>query len=188
MVVFLALRGVSANFTAGIILQTRHPINVGDDIEFDEFHGVVQELNGRSVVLTVEGVEAVVLDAVDSIDAVLSEPPARMICITVEPGRVTPMSPSLPRHHSDRDGCLRGSEIDHVRRDQLDLQVGQIDSLRRELLLQRRGLGNGKRSGDSDDHTSDVSVVHVDEVPTHLIRPALRHGVDRAVAEGGRGR
>lgn len=51
VVVFLALRGVSANFAAGVILQTRHPVNVGDDIQFDQFHGIVQELNGRSVVI-----------------------------------------------------------------------------------------------------------------------------------------
>ena len=56
VVLFLALRGVSANFAAGVILQTRHPLNVGDDIIHNEFHGTVQELNGRSVViLTTDG-------------------------------------------------------------------------------------------------------------------------------------
>src|SRR6185312_3350029 len=51
-VVFLALRGISANFAAGVVLQTRHPIKVGDEIEVDGYVGVVQELNGRSVVIT----------------------------------------------------------------------------------------------------------------------------------------
>ncbi len=50
-VIFLALRGVSANFAAGVILQTRNPIKVGDDIEFDDHRGIVRELNGRSVIL-----------------------------------------------------------------------------------------------------------------------------------------
>lgn len=50
-VVFLALRGVSANFAAGVILQTRNPIRVGDDIEYEGYRGTVRELNGRSVIL-----------------------------------------------------------------------------------------------------------------------------------------
>lgn len=51
-VVVLALRGVSNNFAAGLVLQTRHPIKVGDEIEVDDFIGTVRELNGRSVVIT----------------------------------------------------------------------------------------------------------------------------------------
>ena len=51
-VVFLALRGISANFAAGVVLQTRHPVNVGDEIEVDPYVGTVKELNGRSVVIT----------------------------------------------------------------------------------------------------------------------------------------
>lgn len=50
-VVFLALRGVSNNFAAGIILQTRHPLKVGDEIQSGDYVGTVKELNGRSVVL-----------------------------------------------------------------------------------------------------------------------------------------
>lgn len=51
-VIFLALRGISANFAAGVVLQTRHPIKVGDEIEAGEYVGTVRELNGRSVVIT----------------------------------------------------------------------------------------------------------------------------------------
>lgn len=50
-VVFLALRGISANFAAGVVLQTRHPLKVGDEIEADDLVGRVRELNGRSVVI-----------------------------------------------------------------------------------------------------------------------------------------
>lgn len=51
-VIFLALRGISANFAAGIVLQTRHPLKVGDEIEAGDYIGRVRELNGRSVVIT----------------------------------------------------------------------------------------------------------------------------------------
>ena len=51
-VVLLALRGISANFAAGVVLQTRHPVNVGDEIEVDPYIGTIKELNGRSVVIT----------------------------------------------------------------------------------------------------------------------------------------
>lgn len=51
-VIVLALRGVSNNFAAGVILQTRHPIKIGDEIEVDDYVGTVRELNGRSVVIT----------------------------------------------------------------------------------------------------------------------------------------
>ena len=50
-VMALSLRGVADNFGAGIILQTRHTIALGDDIESQGFRGVVTELNGRSVVI-----------------------------------------------------------------------------------------------------------------------------------------
>lgn len=51
-VVVLALRGISNNFAAGLVLQTRRPIKVGDEIEVAEYVGTVRELNGRSVVIT----------------------------------------------------------------------------------------------------------------------------------------
>jgi len=56
VVVALALRGIADNFAAGVVLQTRRPIKVGDEIEVDGYVGAVRELNGRSVViLTTDG-------------------------------------------------------------------------------------------------------------------------------------
>jgi small-conductance mechanosensitive channel len=51
VVLVLALRGISDNFAAGIVLQTRRPIEAGDLICVEDFLGVVQDINGRSVVL-----------------------------------------------------------------------------------------------------------------------------------------
>jgi small-conductance mechanosensitive channel len=47
----LALRGVAENFAAGVIIQTRRPIQIGDRIEALGHQGVVREMNGRSVVI-----------------------------------------------------------------------------------------------------------------------------------------
>lgn len=52
VVAVLALRGVADNFGAGVVLQTRKPVAVGDEIESQGFTGTVTELNGRSVVIT----------------------------------------------------------------------------------------------------------------------------------------
>lgn len=52
----LALRGIAANFGAGLVIQTRHTVRVGDEIEVLGLRGVVHELNGRAVVIhTAEG-------------------------------------------------------------------------------------------------------------------------------------
>ena len=51
VVVALALRGIADNFAAGVVLQTRRPIKVGDEIEVDAYVGTVRDLNGRSVVI-----------------------------------------------------------------------------------------------------------------------------------------
>ena len=51
VVAVLALRGVAENFAAGIILQTRRPIQLGDDIDVLEHSGIVREINSRAVVL-----------------------------------------------------------------------------------------------------------------------------------------
>jgi small conductance mechanosensitive channel len=51
VVLGLALRGIADNFAAGIILQTRHPMNIGDEIESQDYTGTVIELNGRAVVI-----------------------------------------------------------------------------------------------------------------------------------------
>jgi small-conductance mechanosensitive channel len=51
VVAALALRGVAENFAAGVVIQTRRPIQLGDDIRAIGHGGVVRELNGRSVVI-----------------------------------------------------------------------------------------------------------------------------------------
>jgi small conductance mechanosensitive channel len=51
VVAALALRGVADNFAAGVIIQTRRPMQLGDRIEALGHQGVVQEMNGRSVVI-----------------------------------------------------------------------------------------------------------------------------------------
>lgn len=65
----LALRGIADNFAAGIIIQTRQPVRLGDLIETSGHQGYVTELNGRSVILratdgrTIHVPNAVVLEA-----------------------------------------------------------------------------------------------------------------------------
>ncbi|MGH1564754.1 mechanosensitive ion channel family protein [Mumia sp. DW29H23] len=59
VVAALALRGVADNFGASIILQTRRPVVVGEELESQDWHGVVTAMNGRSVVIrTFDGREA----------------------------------------------------------------------------------------------------------------------------------
>ena len=56
VVLVLALRGIANNFAAGVVIQTRHPIKVGDEVEFGDYVGAVHDLNGRSVVIrTLDG-------------------------------------------------------------------------------------------------------------------------------------
>ena len=53
---FLALRGIAENFGAGLVIQARRSVKVGDEISVLGYTGVVKELNGRAVVLhTVDG-------------------------------------------------------------------------------------------------------------------------------------
>lgn len=47
----LALRGVADNFSAGIVLQARQPIHLGDIVEILGHEGVVRDINSRAVVL-----------------------------------------------------------------------------------------------------------------------------------------
>lgn len=51
IVLVLALRGIANNFAAGIVIQTRRPIKIGDEIEIDDYTGTVKDLNSRSVYL-----------------------------------------------------------------------------------------------------------------------------------------
>jgi small-conductance mechanosensitive channel len=51
VVIGLALRGVSDNVAAGVVIQTQHPIRLGDEIQASGYVGVVQQLNSRAVVV-----------------------------------------------------------------------------------------------------------------------------------------
>ena len=51
VVAFLALRGLAENLGAGLVIQARHVVRVGDEIEILGYQGIVTELNGRSVVI-----------------------------------------------------------------------------------------------------------------------------------------
>jgi small conductance mechanosensitive channel len=51
VVAALAVRGVADNFAAGVVIQTRQPFHLCDEIDALGFVGVVRELNGRSVVI-----------------------------------------------------------------------------------------------------------------------------------------
>lgn len=51
VVLVLVLRGIADNFAAGVVLQARRPIEVGDEIESEGAVGRVVELNGRAVVV-----------------------------------------------------------------------------------------------------------------------------------------
>jgi len=51
VVMALALRGVAENFAAGIVLQTRHPVGIQDEIDALGYVGTILEMNGRAVVI-----------------------------------------------------------------------------------------------------------------------------------------
>lgn len=51
VVLVFVLRGIADNFAASVVLQTRHPVAVGDELEVGDLVGVVTELNGRSVIV-----------------------------------------------------------------------------------------------------------------------------------------
>lgn len=51
VVAVFVLRGIADNFAASVVLQTRHPVAVGDELEVGDLVGVVTELNGRSVIV-----------------------------------------------------------------------------------------------------------------------------------------
>jgi len=56
VVLILVLRGVADNFAAGVLIQSRQSVKIGEEVGIDGpdgvIHGVVQELNGPSVILT----------------------------------------------------------------------------------------------------------------------------------------
>lgn len=51
VVMALAMRGIAENFAAGILLQTRRPIAIGDEVAAKGYEGIVKEMNGRSVIV-----------------------------------------------------------------------------------------------------------------------------------------
>jgi small-conductance mechanosensitive channel len=51
VVLALAMKGIAENFAAGILLQTRRPIHVGDEVESVGYQGNVTEMNSRAVVV-----------------------------------------------------------------------------------------------------------------------------------------
>ncbi|MHA7986412.1 mechanosensitive ion channel family protein [Rathayibacter sp. CAU 1779] len=51
VIAVLALRGVSENYAAGLVIQTRRPFVRGDVVQIGDYEGVVTEINGRSVTL-----------------------------------------------------------------------------------------------------------------------------------------
>ena len=51
VILALALRGIADNFAAGIVLQTRRPIHIGDEVESLGYVGNVLEMDGRAVVI-----------------------------------------------------------------------------------------------------------------------------------------
>lgn len=56
VIALLALRGLASNFGASIIIQSRRPVQLGDEIEVGGTVGIVHELNARAVVvLTYDG-------------------------------------------------------------------------------------------------------------------------------------
>lgn len=52
VVLFLALRGIADNVAAGVLLQTRRPVAIGDEIEVSGDVGEIIEMNSRTVVIS----------------------------------------------------------------------------------------------------------------------------------------
>lgn len=51
LVAALSLRGIAENFSAGLVIQGRQPMRVGDQAEILGHQGIVTDVNSRSVVL-----------------------------------------------------------------------------------------------------------------------------------------
>ncbi|GAA2033311.1 hypothetical protein GCM10009819_16740 [Agromyces tropicus] len=50
-IVVLVLRGIADNFSAGIVLQTRHPVQPGDHVTSSGYEGTIEALTSRAVVV-----------------------------------------------------------------------------------------------------------------------------------------
>ena len=51
VILALALRGIADNFASGIVLQTRRPIHIGDEVESLGYVGNVLDMDSRAVVI-----------------------------------------------------------------------------------------------------------------------------------------
>ena len=51
VVAILAIRGVTDNFAAGVVIQSRRPVHIGDEMEVLDQTGIVREMNSRAVVI-----------------------------------------------------------------------------------------------------------------------------------------
>lgn len=51
VVVVLAGRGIAENFAAGVVIQTRRPISIGDEVDSLGYNGFVKDMDGRAVVV-----------------------------------------------------------------------------------------------------------------------------------------
>lgn len=51
VIMALALRGIADNFASGIVLQTRRPIHIGDEVESLGYVGNVLDMDSRAVVI-----------------------------------------------------------------------------------------------------------------------------------------
>jgi small conductance mechanosensitive channel len=58
-VAVLALRGLASNLGAGLVIQARHVVRLGDEIEILDKRGVVKEISGRSVTIHTDDGRAV---------------------------------------------------------------------------------------------------------------------------------
>ena len=58
VVAFFSMRPLLENFAAGLILQTRSPFEIGDEITLDAYSGEVVEIDSRTVrILTPDGIQ-----------------------------------------------------------------------------------------------------------------------------------
>lgn len=63
VVAFFSMKPLLENFAAGLILQTRSPFDIGDEILLDGYAGVVVEIDSRTVlILTPDGIQVRLLN------------------------------------------------------------------------------------------------------------------------------
>ena len=94
VVAILALRGVAENFAAGIILQTRRPIQLGDDVDVLDYSGIVREINSSQIEVrlavgeTLDDAVSAIVDTVANVPGVVTERQPEVIFRSVDPGRL----------------------------------------------------------------------------------------------------